>query len=131
VFGHGHAARADVSAYIDPALGHRVGHTVGRVAVDHDVRPGVKPAHIVGTRPEDFDQTIRKAHRAHALPGGAGNFYMNLFLSALPEPAPDAVLAESLDLQHPAALLDCLLNLLFENARFDALAVFKPGKVNY
>jgi hypothetical protein len=56
---------------------------------------------------------------------------MKPVVSGLPEPAPDAMLAESLNLEGAAAVLYGLLNSFFENARFNAMAIFKPGEANH
>ncbi len=116
VFGHGHAACADVAADQDPALGHGVGGAVARVAVDDDLGAGVQPAHVVGHRPEDFDHGVGKPHGPHPLPGVPGDPDGDRLLPGAPEPAADAVLAEGLDLQLAVTLCNGLLHLLLENA---------------
>jgi hypothetical protein len=56
---------------------------------------------------------------------------MKPVVSGLPEPASDAMLAESLNLEGAIAVLYGLLHPFFENARFNAMAIFKSGKPNH
>ena len=121
MLGHGHAARADVPADQDPALGHGVGGTVAGVAVHDDLGAGVQPAHVVGDRPEDLDHGVGEPHGPHPLPGVPGDPDGDRLLPGPPEAAADAVLAVGLDLQPAVALGHGLLHLLLENAGADAL----------
>ena len=127
MLGHGHAARADVSADKDLALGHGVGGTVAGVAVYDDLGAGVQPADIVGDRPEDLDHGVGKPHGPHPLPGVAGDPDGHRLLPGPPEAAADAVLAVGLDLQPAMALGHGLLHLLFQNAGADALLAPPAG----
>jgi hypothetical protein len=56
---------------------------------------------------------------------------MKLIVSGLPEPATDSMLAESFNLQDLIAILNGLLGSFFENARFNAVSVFKSGEANH
>jgi hypothetical protein len=56
---------------------------------------------------------------------------MKPVVSGLPKPAPDAMLAESLDLEGAIAVFHGLLYPFLENARFNAMAIFKTGEANH
>ncbi len=61
LLGHGHAARSDIAADKDLALGHGVAGAVSRMAVDHDLGAGIQPAHIIGNRALHLDHGVRKS----------------------------------------------------------------------
>ena len=67
MLGHGHPARADVSVDINFTLRHGVGHAVGRIAMHNNLRAGIQPADIVGSRTKDFNDCIGKTHRTQTL----------------------------------------------------------------
>ena len=125
--GHGHATGADVAGHENLALGHAVAGAVGRIAMDDDLGAGVEPADVVGSRPHDLDHRIVETQGAGPLARGSGDAHMDLFITRLPQPPPDAVVAVGLDQQPGVALGHGRLNLFFQKPRFDALSVDFSG----
>ena len=127
MLGHGHAPRTDIAGNINFALGHGVGTSVADIAVHHNLSAGIEPAHVVGGRPEDLDAGIGKSHGSDPLSGLADDFDINRFIAGPPQPSPNAVLAESLDLQSPVSVFHRRLNLLFYNPGVDPLSGDSAG----
>ena len=123
VFGHGHAAGADVAGNTDFTLGHGIAHAIGRIAVNHDGGTGVEPAHIIGHRPFHFDQRVGKPHGTHALTGRSLDTHIHLPVSGTPQAAADAVLTVGMDLQAGVSLGHRCLDLFFQKTGLDALVI--------
>jgi hypothetical protein len=63
------------------------------------------------------------------LSGLTDDFKMNRLITGPPQSSPNAVLAESLDLQSPVALFHRRLNLLFNNPGVDTLSGNSAGNL--
>ncbi len=127
VLGHGHAASSDVARHVNLPLGHGVGRSVARVAVDDDPGTPVEPPHVVGSGSHDFDGGVGKSHGPHPLAGGTQYLHIHGLLPGFPQSAADAMLPESFDFQIPASLLHRLLDALLDDARLDAVIVLQTG----
>ncbi len=127
MFGHGHAAGADIAVDINFALGHRVGDPIGRVAVYDNLSAGVEPPDIVGSRTENFNDRIGNAHGSQTLTGRAGNIDFNLFFSGPPKTSTQTVLSVSGYFNMMIILRNGSLNAFFQNARFNSDSVFLSG----
>ncbi len=126
-FGHGHAARADVAADVNPALSHGVCRSVGGISVHDDLRACVEPADVVGGRAEDFNRGVRESHGSQALAGCAQDIHFYRRVLRAPEAASDAVLPQRRDFNVTAAVGHGLLHAFFQNPRIHANLVFNAG----
>ena len=127
MLGHGHAPRTEVAGNINFALGHGVGTSVADIAVHDNLSAGIEPSHVIGCRSEDLDGGVGKSHGSDPLSGLTDDFKVNRFIAGPPQSSPNAVLAESLDLQSPVALFHRSLNLLFNNPGVNTLSGHTAG----
>jgi hypothetical protein len=82
----------------------------------------IQPAHIVGGRPENLDDRIRKPHGPHPLTGVPADPNEDRLIARPPKAAADAVLAVGFNLQVVLPPADGRLDLFLEDARTHALA---------
>ena len=123
-FGHGHAAGADVAAHKDTALGHGIGRTVGGMAMDDDISPGIQPAGVITGRTVHLDHSAREPHCADPLAGGALYPDMHRFVAGAPEPSADAMLAFGLHLDLAVSGADGRLHALFQHPGINSVLIF-------
>ena len=127
MFGHGHAAGADIALHVDLALGHGIGNAVGGVAVHHDGGAGIEPSNIIGDRPHDIDEGVGESHGSHPLTGRAGDPDLNLIFTGPPQTSADAVLPVGFYGQTAVPFGHSRLDLFFKQAGFNAPAVDFSG----
>ncbi len=60
VFGHGHSPGPDVAGDKHLALCHAVCSAVSGMAMNHDMRPGIEPSHIIRCRAGHLDFCVGK-----------------------------------------------------------------------
>ncbi len=122
LLGHGVAPRAAAALDVELALGPRVMCAVRHVAEHGDRRAAVEPARVVGRRTLDHDLGVVHAHAAHALSRRALDGDLHLAVLR-PDASADAVLTVCNNGDIPGAVLDGLLDLLFEVFRRDTFSV--------
>ena len=97
-------------------LGHAVGGTVTRIAVDDDTGAGIQPAHVVRRRTVDHNGCVGKPEGTDALSRVTVDDDFNCVSICAPQPATETVLSECLDLHISEPAINGRLQLFFHNA---------------